>query len=116
MAEWCTKQSFCPSAGVTKPKPFASLNHLTTPVVRMMCSSKLICAVVGARVLRPTAVRTDDNVLVTTLTKGRRQLTATTGTKRARNAGGPQNQMPVDTARQARVLRKQCNTVEAVLQ
>src|SRR6185503_9474937 len=38
MAECWTKQSFCPSAGVTKPKPFASLNHFTVPVVRITCS------------------------------------------------------------------------------
>src|SRR5262245_16866992 len=35
IALWWTKQSFCPSEGVMKPKPFASLNHLTVPVVRM---------------------------------------------------------------------------------
>src|SRR3954453_4744448 len=35
MAEWCTKQSFCPSSRGMKPKPFASLNHFTVPVVRI---------------------------------------------------------------------------------
>jgi hypothetical protein len=35
MAEWCTKQSFSPFAGVMKPKPFVSLNHFTVPVVRI---------------------------------------------------------------------------------
>jgi hypothetical protein len=35
MAEWCTKQSFCPSLGVMKPKPLLSLNHFTVPVVRI---------------------------------------------------------------------------------
>src|SRR3954466_5387584 len=39
MAEWCTKQSFCPFDGVMKPKPFASLNHFTVPVVRAMSHS-----------------------------------------------------------------------------
>src|SRR5690349_18749911 len=35
MAEWCTKQSFWPFSGVMKPKPLASLNHLTVPVIRI---------------------------------------------------------------------------------
>src|SRR5689334_4016544 len=35
MAEWCTKQSFSPFAGVMKPKPLVSLNHFTVPVVRI---------------------------------------------------------------------------------
>src|SRR5918997_2773053 len=30
--EKCTNASFPPSSGVMKPKPFSSLNHLTTPV------------------------------------------------------------------------------------
>src|SRR5690242_18999131 len=36
MAEWWTKQSFSPPSGVMKPKPLASLNHLTVPVVRIV--------------------------------------------------------------------------------
>src|SRR3954469_19516641 len=32
MPEKWTKASFPPSSGVMKPKPFSSLNHLTTPV------------------------------------------------------------------------------------
>src|SRR5215212_3819483 len=32
MPEKCTNASFPPSSGVMKPKPFSSLNHLTTPV------------------------------------------------------------------------------------
>src|ERR687889_1823797 len=30
--EKCTNASFPPSSGVMNPKPFSSLNHLTTPV------------------------------------------------------------------------------------
>src|SRR5436853_7913669 len=33
MDEKCTKRSLLPSSGVMKPKPFASLNHLTVPVL-----------------------------------------------------------------------------------
>src|SRR5437667_12226552 len=40
MAEKCTKTSSPPSM-VMKPKPFASLNHLTVPVLRM-CSNLLL--------------------------------------------------------------------------
>src|SRR3954471_8852464 len=36
IAEWCTKQSFWPPSGVMNPKPLASLNHFTVPVVRGM--------------------------------------------------------------------------------
>src|SRR5687767_227253 len=36
MAVWWTKQSFSPFSGVMNPKPFASLNHFTVPVVRML--------------------------------------------------------------------------------
>ncbi|CAN0623053.1 protein of unknown function [Burkholderia multivorans] len=32
MAEKCANRSSPPSSGVMKPKPFASLNHLTIPV------------------------------------------------------------------------------------
>src|SRR3954452_17522517 len=32
MPVWWTKRSLPPSSGVTKPKPFSSLNHLTVPV------------------------------------------------------------------------------------
>src|SRR5688572_24646373 len=39
IAEWCTKQSFWPLDGVMKPKPFASLNHFTVPVVRAIAHS-----------------------------------------------------------------------------
>src|SRR5215217_9523332 len=45
MAEWCTKQSFSPFAGVMKPKPLVSLNHFTVPVVRI--AELLIVFVVG---------------------------------------------------------------------
>src|SRR6058998_453177 len=37
IAVWCTKQSFSPFSGVMKPKPFASLNHFTIPVMRAIC-------------------------------------------------------------------------------
>src|SRR6476620_10756620 len=43
MAEWCTKQSFCPFDGVIKPNPFASLNHFTVPVVRAISYSSGGC-------------------------------------------------------------------------
>src|SRR5436853_7259738 len=33
MDEKCTKRSLLPSSGVMKPKPLASLNHLTLPVL-----------------------------------------------------------------------------------
>jgi len=33
MHTWCTKRSSPPSAGVTKPKPFVALNHLTASLV-----------------------------------------------------------------------------------
>src|SRR5688500_18641725 len=32
ISEWWAKRSLPPSSGVMKPKPFASLNHLTVPV------------------------------------------------------------------------------------
>src|SRR5690606_10666281 len=32
--EWWTKQSLSPPSGVMNPKPLASLNHFTVPVVR----------------------------------------------------------------------------------
>src|SRR4051812_602431 len=32
MPVWWTKRSLPPSSGVTKPKPFSSLNHFTVPV------------------------------------------------------------------------------------
>src|SRR6056297_3602048 len=35
IAEWWTKQSLLPSAGVMKPNPFWSLNHFTVPLVRI---------------------------------------------------------------------------------
>src|SRR5687767_7707200 len=41
MAEKCTKRSLLPSSGVMKPKPFASLNHFTVPV--LMSVSILDC-------------------------------------------------------------------------
>src|SRR5207247_10507984 len=50
MAEWWTKQSFCPFSGVMKPKPFASLHHFTLPVVRMFGTSSFNC--VGVPCLR----------------------------------------------------------------
>src|SRR5215467_3144872 len=53
MAEWWTKQSFCPPSGVIKPKPLASLNHLTVPVVRMSYSLVLICCVGSADLAVP---------------------------------------------------------------
>src|SRR6478752_4369000 len=43
MAEWWTKQSFEPFSGVMKPKPLASLNHFTVPVVRMFLLLNLCC-------------------------------------------------------------------------
>src|SRR5690554_4470754 len=43
ISEWWTKQSFDPSSGVTKPKPFASLNHLTVPVVRILLYLLGVC-------------------------------------------------------------------------
>src|SRR6185436_21169818 len=33
MAEKCTNRSLLPSSGVMKPKPLASLNHFTVPVL-----------------------------------------------------------------------------------
>src|SRR5687768_2886962 len=33
MDEKCTNRSLLPSSGVMKPKPFASLNHFTVPVL-----------------------------------------------------------------------------------
>jgi len=36
------KQSFCPLSGVMNPKPFASLNHFTLPVVRIPYSWKIV--------------------------------------------------------------------------
>src|SRR6056297_1280253 len=38
IAEWWTKQSLLPSAGVMKPNPFWSLNHFTVPLVRIVRS------------------------------------------------------------------------------
>jgi len=44
IAVWWTKQSFSPLSGVMKPKPFASLNHFTVPVVRAMSpNSSVVC-------------------------------------------------------------------------
>src|SRR5690606_18019474 len=57
MAEWWTKQSFCPSSGVMKPKPLVSLNHLTVPVVRI-CELLCCCESEYGR-----AERTDYNCL-----------------------------------------------------
>src|SRR3990170_7697623 len=37
MAEKCTKRSLLPSSGVMKPKPLASLNHFTVPVLMSVC-------------------------------------------------------------------------------
>src|ERR1043166_2932310 len=53
MAEKCTKQSFSPFSGVMKPKPLASLNHFTVPVVRIPLL--LWVVVIGV----PEAVLTD---------------------------------------------------------
>src|ERR1700680_179324 len=39
IAEWWTKQSLLPSSGVMNPKPLASLNHLTLPVLRILLFS-----------------------------------------------------------------------------
>src|SRR5215218_2718407 len=50
MAEWCTKQSFSPFAGVMKPKPLVSLNHFTVPVVRI---AELLDVFVGGDDGRP---------------------------------------------------------------
>src|SRR5215213_6727936 len=49
-----------------KPKPFASLNHFTVPVVRISENS-WCCCVVG---VAEHAVRTDPQLLVITLTTG----------------------------------------------
>src|SRR5215475_7218507 len=61
MAEWCTKQSFCPPSGVMKPKPLASLNHFTVPVVRAMIVllMMLLCrrSTGTCRAHRPTVTR-----------------------------------------------------------
>src|SRR5918994_4119944 len=37
MDEKCTKRSLLPSSGVMKPKPLASLNHFTVPVLMSVC-------------------------------------------------------------------------------
>src|SRR6478735_6696989 len=70
IAEWCTKQSFAPPSGVMKPKPFASLNHFTVPVVRAMIVllKVLLCrrGTGTCRAHRPTVARDhphDGNVL-----------------------------------------------------
>jgi len=39
MAEKCAKRSSLPSSGVMKPKPLASLNHLTVPVAILLIPS-----------------------------------------------------------------------------
>src|SRR5690606_34397892 len=44
MALWCTKQSLAPPSGVMKPKPLASLNHFTVPVVRIALLLDLLAA------------------------------------------------------------------------
>src|SRR5215217_2450855 len=47
--EKCTKASLPPSSGVMKPKPFSSLNHLTTPVA----IQHLLTALIDARGVLP---------------------------------------------------------------
>src|SRR5215204_6620785 len=49
MPEKCTNASFPPSSGVMKPKPFSSLNHLTTPVA----IQHLLTASIDARGVLP---------------------------------------------------------------
>src|SRR5690242_18178148 len=61
-----------------KPKPFASLNHFTVPVVRAMLGTPQ--NVVVSSEYRNKAVRTDPQLLVITLTMGTpRGPTATPG-------------------------------------
>src|SRR5258707_15322360 len=67
IAEWCTKQSFRPPSGVMKPKPLASLNHFTVPVVRISILLERCNCVVG---VAERAVQTDPQLLVMTLTPG----------------------------------------------
>src|SRR5438477_12795210 len=67
MAEWWTKQSFWPPSGVMKPKPLASLNHFTVPVVRISILLENCNCVVG---VAERAVQTDPQLLVMTLTPG----------------------------------------------
>src|ERR1019366_10356972 len=40
IAEKCANKSSLPSSGVTKPKPFESLNHLTVPVATCISPAK----------------------------------------------------------------------------
>src|ERR671910_2969017 len=47
--EKCTNASFPPSSGVMNPKPFSSLNHLTTPVA----IQHLLTACIDARGVLP---------------------------------------------------------------
>src|SRR5215211_3419544 len=61
MAEWWTKQSFWPPSGVMKPKPLASLNHFTVPVVRISILLECVFCVVG---VAERAVQTDPQLLV----------------------------------------------------
>src|SRR3954452_16845395 len=53
-----TKASFPPSSGVMKPKPFSSLNHLTTPVAiqHLLTAGSMregCCPALPSRMLRP---------------------------------------------------------------
>src|SRR4029079_13097253 len=41
IAEKCAKRSSPPPSGVMKPKPLASLNHLTVPVAILCCPKKI---------------------------------------------------------------------------
>src|SRR6266550_6984614 len=54
MAVWCTKQSLPPLSGVMKPKPLASLNHFTVPVMRAIERHSLACTVAAASCLALT--------------------------------------------------------------
>src|SRR5205807_1342208 len=54
MDEKCTKRSLLPSSGVMKPKPLASLNHFTVPV---LMSSSLISVAKKGAIGRKAALR-----------------------------------------------------------
>src|SRR3954451_12979176 len=50
MPVWWTKRSLPPSSGVTKPKPFSSLNHFTVPVAMVfLYPSRDVRALANAR-------------------------------------------------------------------
>src|SRR6185436_9319144 len=56
IAEWWTKQSFWPFSGVMKPKPLASLNHLTVPVIRIAILQKNVVIGVPGMPYAPNTV------------------------------------------------------------